>query len=82
MKCARPECGHPRAIHAGDGCRIGGCPCSGFDDGRKRATGPRRVSIDVPEGYILSITLTPWDPALASEEAVIAAAASIEETAA
>lgn len=86
--CARPECGHPSAIHVGEACRIGGCRCAGFSDGSKRPAGPRRVSIDVPDGYMLSVTLTPWDPALgssdysvggvASEEALVAAAASMK----
>lgn len=75
--CARPDCGHPRAIHAGEACRIGGCSCTGFDDGKpKRPAGPRRVSIDVPDGYELTIILTPPDdPQLA--EAGAAAAKSI-----
>jgi hypothetical protein len=78
--CARPDCGHPRAIHVGSGCRIGGCPCTGFDDGKKQPAGPRRVAIDVPDGYMLSITLTPWDPEVASEEAVASALASVEDS--
>ena len=57
--CARPNCGHPRAIHAGDACRIGGCPCEGFDDGKQRPAGPRRVSIDIPDGYSATIVLSP-----------------------
>lgn len=65
--CARPDCGHPRAIHAGDACRINGCTCTGFDGGKTRPVGPRRVSIDIPDGYMFSVTLTPWDPALAAE---------------
>ena len=23
---------------------------------------PRRISIDVPAGYMVSVTLTPWEP--------------------
>lgn len=70
--CARPECGHPRAIHAGDACRINGCACTGFADGKKPPTGPRRIAVDVPDGYMVTINLSPWDPSLVLEEAVTA----------
>lgn len=79
MMCARPECGHPRAIHTTDACRINGCRCAGFDDGKRRVTGPRRVAIDIPEGYVLSITLAPWDPGAGPEEAVSAVPAPITD---
>lgn len=59
------HCQHPKASHNHLGkCRLGGCGCQGFDDGTPKATkpGPRRVAIDVPDGYVLSVTLIPHDP--------------------
>lgn len=59
------HCQHPKASHSQVGnCRLGGCGCPGFDDGtpKPKRPGPRRVAIDVPDGYTLSVTLIPWDP--------------------
>jgi hypothetical protein len=40
---------------------------------------PRRVTIDLPAGYALSITLTPFDPELADPEAAMEAITSVEQ---
>lgn len=59
------NCKHPKAAHNQAGkCRLGGCSCPGFDDGTPKPKRPvsRRVAIDVPDGYTLSISLIPWDP--------------------
>lgn len=62
-ECVR--CQHPRAAHGGKGtaCRFSRCGCESFDDGRPRPARPgaRRVAIDVPDGYTLSVTLIPFD---------------------
>lgn len=58
-------CQHPKASHTQVGkCRLGGCGCPGFDDGSTKPQRPsaRRVAIDVPDGYTLSVTLIPYDP--------------------
>lgn len=58
------NCPHPSQGHTKTGaCRFGGCPCPGFNDGTSRAKPPgsRRVAIDVPDGYTVSISLIPWD---------------------
>jgi hypothetical protein len=63
--CANSACAHPEAAHnKGGACRIGGCSCPGFDDGQRAEREPRmrRVAIDVPDGYTLSISLIPWGP--------------------
>jgi hypothetical protein len=63
--CANSACGHPEAAHnKGGSCRIGGCSCPGFDDGTRPEREPRmrRVAIDLPDGYMLSISLIPHDP--------------------
>ena len=66
MNCARDACGHPSQLHAnrpGDtSCRVNGCSCRAFADpepGEAPERGPRRVAIDVPDGYIVSISLIP-----------------------
>jgi hypothetical protein len=57
-------CEHPKGLHLRDRCRINGCPCDGFRepgaDSGDAATGPRRVTTDVPDGYMLSISLVPY----------------------
>jgi hypothetical protein len=55
-------CQHPGEIHAVDGsCRIGGCTCTGYDDGiaREHAPRSRRLCIDVPEGYAVGFSMWP-----------------------
>lgn len=74
-ECAR--CPHPRGAHADDGeCRLNGCGCPGFlrsDDAEaidnEPGAGTRRIAIDVPDGYMVTITLAPYtaDPELAHD---------------
>jgi hypothetical protein len=43
-------------------CRINGCQCPGFDDGTREATPrSRRVTFEVPDGYVLQVQLIPVD---------------------
>ena len=58
------QCPHPRAAHAPineQPCRIAGCGCLGFASGEPVATDdePRGVFLVIPEGYVLTVTLTP-----------------------
>lgn len=67
MICA---CSHPKGLHLPDRCRVNGCACTGFRDASAnheagQPTTTRRVSIDVPDGYMLSISLVPYTEALA-----------------
>jgi hypothetical protein len=78
MNCAR--CGHPRAIHLTDACRIGGCACTGFSDGSRSATGPRRVALELPAGYRLTVTLSPIEGLGHDPEAATAALLAMEDS--
>jgi hypothetical protein len=59
------KCEHPGDVHKKDGCRVTGCECPGFDGppAPPEPTKPRRVTVDVPDGYTLSITLIPVETA-------------------
>ena len=67
------DCEHPKGLHiAGlNACRINGCSCPRFRDpgGQEQPEpGPRRVTVDVPDGYMLSISLVPYtEPAEETE---------------
>lgn len=56
-------CRHPFAAHdARQGfCRLGGCGCGGYDSGEPEIveTGPRRVCVDVPDGFAVTFQLVP-----------------------
>lgn len=53
-------CPHVEGLHLAAGaCRINGCPCREFIDPAKRSAGPREVVLTIPEGYMLTIQLTP-----------------------
>jgi hypothetical protein len=46
-------------------CRITGCGCTAFVEPKPEPveeSGPRRVCIDVPDGYVLSMSLIPHQP--------------------
>lgn len=61
------RCGHLKGTHVLDGCRINGCRCQGFNDGTmpdEPETAPRRLVIDIPEGYFASVSVYP----MASED--------------
>lgn len=53
-------CGHPPRLHEGH-CRVTGCPCTEYAAPAESAFPPRRVSVDVPDGYSLHISLVPID---------------------
>jgi len=61
MNCARADCDHPAAIHNDAGCRRTSCKCDALvlPEPEQAPKGPRRVCIDVPDGYVLSISLIP-----------------------
>lgn len=61
MSCLRPECEHMERDHNESGCRRTGCPCEGLllPEETKTVVG-RRVCIDVPDGYMLSVSLVPY----------------------
>jgi hypothetical protein len=61
MTCQNGECGHPDKIHNEAGCRKTGCPCTAFVLPEPATAPPkvRRVCVDVPDGYVLSISLIP-----------------------
>ena len=73
------HCGHPKGLHVGVlACRVNGCSCAQFRDSAGPETAPasggRRVTFEVPDGYALTVSLVPYtepDPAaiVASEEA-------------
>lgn len=60
-------CDHQLAAHQAEDtgkvgrCRITGCSCEGWTEEPVAApvAGPRRVCIDVPDGYVLSVSLIP-----------------------
>lgn len=58
MKCQ--TCNHDRRLHSEKGCRVTGCGCTAFVGHDPAQTGARRVCVDVPDGYTLSISLIPW----------------------
>jgi hypothetical protein len=60
--CHRSGCRHARRYHNPDGCRTTGCSCKGFVGGKDEAMPGRRVCIDVPDGYVLSMSLIPHEP--------------------
>lgn len=71
-------CEHAQRFHLAGlkACRIGGCSCQAFrdpDEPDVPETGPRRVTIDVPAGYMLSISLVPYTepPAEPADEAAV-----------
>jgi hypothetical protein len=58
-------CPHPRAAHAPTDdatCRISSCPCLGFVSGDLPTDDPeepRSVFLIIPEGYAMTVTLSP-----------------------
>jgi hypothetical protein len=76
-RCERDGCGHAAGFHNDAGCRVTGCVCPRFMEAREDRPRSRRVAIDVPDGYTLSISLIPWDP----EQPVIDATPNEEEAA-
>lgn len=59
MNCI--TCSHPRALHLATGCRMNGCRCEMFTD-RERDdddTGTRRVTFEIPDGYVLTVSFVP-----------------------
>jgi hypothetical protein len=64
--CFRKTCHHAVRVHADDdgACRVTGCDCERFLDKPEAMQGKRpttrRVAIDVPDGYTLSMSLIPW----------------------
>jgi len=61
MNCLRPECEHLARDHNDSGCRRTGCPCTELllPEQTKTPTG-RRVCMDVPDGYMLTVSLVPY----------------------
>lgn len=68
------ECTHALKAHTRDGkvggCRITGCECGSFVEAPIETPpgAPRRVCIDVPDGYVLSVSLYPPTAMPAQEE--------------
>lgn len=63
MTCLRPECEHSARDHTEEGvCRRTKCPCEGLllPEQTKTATG-HRVCMDVPDGYMLTVSLVPYE---------------------
>jgi hypothetical protein len=68
--CLTEGCGHRRKLHRdaedaeGRWCRVTGCPCEDFLAKEEPPGEPkvRRISVDVPDGYTITISLIPWDP--------------------
>lgn len=64
-------CSHPLTAHQDaatgvvDRCRVTRCGCEEFAEAELEAppSGPRRVCVDVPDGYVLSISLIPHQEA-------------------
>lgn len=69
--CIRPECGHPEKVHGGKGCRVTGCQCSGLQLAEVQETktpSGRRVCVDVPDGYMLTVSLVPYTESPLADE--------------
>jgi hypothetical protein len=65
MRCQ--TCNHLRAVHfsqTGDAvpCRITGCGCTALVEpaAPAQADSPRRICIDLPDGYMVSVSLVPY----------------------
>lgn len=62
-----PDCGHLTSVHFdAEGqpvtCRITGCACETHPakDAAEVSTEARRICIDVPDGYMVSVSLVPY----------------------
>ncbi len=70
MNC--DTCGHSQTIHNDKGCRKTDCTCEAF-----KIVGPtvlepsvRRVTLDLPDGYMVTVSLVPYteQPAAKDDE--------------
>lgn len=63
--CETEGCDHQRRLHAEaaspspGACRITGCRCGAFNGSPDGQPAPRRISIDVPDGYAVHVSLVP-----------------------
>lgn len=64
--CETEGCDHRRSAHAEadtpspGACRTTGCVCGAFNH-TPEPSAPRRISIDVPDGYMVSVSLVPME---------------------
>lgn len=64
--CETEGCDHARDRHAEaaspspGACRVTGCSCGAYNHAPDAPT-PRRISIDVPDGYSVHVSLVPID---------------------
>lgn len=61
--CIRSECEHPARFHTDDRCRVTACTCEELrvpEPEVAKVPSTRRVCIDVPDGYSLSVSLIPF----------------------
>jgi hypothetical protein len=64
MICIRPDCEHPARVHNDTGCRVTACPCDALmtpEPEESKIPGGRRVCVDVPDGYMLTVSLVPYN---------------------
>lgn len=65
LSCIRPDCEHPAYVHTEEGCRVTKCVCTALtlpEPEQAKIPGGRRISVDVPDGYMLTVTLVPYSP--------------------
>lgn len=71
-RTACDTCTHIASFHverAGD-CRVDGCTCVRFTGGEleeeadKPEIGPRRITVDVPDGFMVTFSLVPYSEAV------------------
>ena len=62
-------CTHALEIHNEEGCRRTGCSCEGFAFTEPVAVPPqvRRITIDLPDGFMVSVSLVPYTASPESE---------------
>lgn len=60
--CANPQCGHPYPVHVEElRCRVTRCECQRYvePDDEPAAPEPRRLVIEIPAGYAVTVQLVP-----------------------
>lgn len=69
MRCE--NCTHLASIHLDEQghCRLTGCTCEAMVKPQEPEgpAAPRRICIDLPDGYTVSVSLIPWTAAAAAE---------------
>jgi hypothetical protein len=59
-------CKHPFSIHENDRCRVTNCTCDEFmdppDEPEKAVADAKRLVIEIPEGFAVTVQLVPLEP--------------------